>query len=38
MLQTQTVSEELLELLRKIMNSPFFGEFRLVGGTANQKS
>lgn len=34
MLQTQTVSEELLELLKKIMNSPFFGEFRLVGGTA----
>ncbi|SEF48255.1 Nucleotidyl transferase AbiEii toxin, Type IV TA system [Halpernia humi] len=34
MLQTQTVSPELLELLRKISNSDFFSDFFLVGGTA----
>lgn len=34
MLQTQTVSPECLELLRKISNSEFFSEFVLVGGTA----
>ncbi len=34
MLQTQTVSPELLELLRQIMESEFFSDFVLVGGTA----
>lgn len=34
MLQTQTVSPELLELLRKIALSDFFSDFILVGGTA----
>ena len=34
MLQTQTVSPELLELLRQIMESEFFSDFILVGGTA----
>ncbi|WP_144283015.1 nucleotidyl transferase AbiEii/AbiGii toxin family protein [Chryseobacterium echinoideorum] len=34
MLQTQTVSEELLELLNEIMSSDFFSGFILVGGTA----
>jgi len=34
MLQTQTVSPELLELLRQIMKSEFFSDFVLVGGTA----
>lgn len=34
MLQTKTVSPELLELLDKISNSDFFSDFILVGGTA----
>lgn len=34
MLQTQTVSTELLELLKQIMESEFFSDFILVGGTA----
>ena len=34
MLQTQTVSPELLELLNKIMKSEVFSDFILVGGTA----
>ncbi len=34
MLQTQTVSPELLELLKQIMKSEFFSDFILVGGTA----
>ncbi|OCK50846.1 hypothetical protein BA768_18505 [Chryseobacterium sp. CBo1] len=34
MLQTQTVSTELLELLNNIMKSDFFSDFILVGGTA----
>ena len=34
MLQTQTVSTELLELLKQIMESEFFSDFVLVGGTA----
>lgn len=34
MLQTQTASPELLELLRNIMKSDFFSDFILVGGTA----
>lgn len=34
MLQTQTVSTELLELLKSIMNSAFFSDYILVGGTA----
>lgn len=34
MLQTQTVSPELLELLKKIMKLPQFNEFLLVGGTS----
>jgi len=34
MLQTQTVSPELLELLKQIMESDFFSDFVLVGGTA----
>lgn len=34
MLQTQTISPELLELLRKIMEDSFFQNFILVGGTS----
>lgn len=34
MLQTETVSPELLELLNKIMNDDFFQNFILVGGTS----
>ena len=34
MLQTETVSPELLELLNKIMNDNFFLNFILVGGTS----
>ncbi len=34
MLQTQTVSAECLELLKRISGDDFFAEFRLVGGTA----
>ncbi len=34
MLQTQTISSELLELLKKIMKSDIFSDFILVGGTA----
>lgn len=34
MLQVQTVSPELLELLKQIMKSEFFSDFILVGGTA----
>jgi hypothetical protein len=34
MLQTQTVSSELLELLKKIMQINLFDDFILVGGTA----
>lgn len=34
MLQTQTISTELLELLNNIMKSEFFSDFILVGGTA----
>ncbi|KFF00234.1 hypothetical protein IX39_06135 [Chryseobacterium formosense] len=34
MLQTQTVSTELLELLKSIMSSAFFSDYILVGGTA----
>lgn len=34
MLQTQTASPELLELLIKLMNDEFFSNFILVGGTS----
>jgi predicted nucleotidyltransferase component of viral defense system len=34
MLQTQTVSPELLELLKKIMENSQFDDFLLVGGTS----
>lgn len=34
MLHAQTVSEELLELLKKIMSDDLFNNFNLVGGTA----
>lgn len=34
MLQTQTVSSELLELLKKVMHLTFFSDYTLVGGTA----
>lgn len=34
MLQTQTASPELLELLKKLMNDDFFKNFILVGGTS----
>ncbi len=34
MLQTQTTSPELLELLKKLMNDDFFKNFILVGGTS----
>ena len=34
MLQTKAVQPALLELLKRIMTDPFFGNFRLVGGTA----
>lgn len=34
MLQTKTVSPELLELLKNISDSEFFSEYRLVGGTS----
>jgi hypothetical protein len=34
MLYTQTVSEELLELLKKIMSDNLFLDFNLVGGTS----
>ena len=34
MLQTQTVSPELLELLKFIMKSEVFSDFILVGGTS----
>ena len=34
MLQTQTVSSELLELLKKLMKEDFFKNFILVGGTS----
>lgn len=34
MLQTQTVSAECLELLKKVSTSELFSEFVLVGGTA----
>lgn len=33
MLHAQTVSEELLELLKKIMSDDLFNNFNLVGGT-----
>lgn len=34
MLQTQTISPKLLELLKKIMDDQFFQNFILVGGTS----
>ena len=34
MLQTQTASPELLELLKKLMDDDFFKKFILVGGTS----
>lgn len=34
MLQTQTVSPELLELIRNLMSDEFFNNFELVGGTS----
>lgn len=34
MLQTQTTSVELLELLKKLMSEDFFKDFILVGGTS----
>ncbi len=34
MLQTQTIQPKLLELLKKIMASPVFDGFNLVGGTS----
>ena len=34
MLHTETVSPELLDLIRKLINEPILKDFYLVGGTA----
>lgn len=34
MLQIQSVSHELLEVLKQLQSNPIFSNFRLVGGTS----